>query len=77
MVTNTELFRCWNKQRDYHLVPERVYGVRSDKHGYPQFLIYTNNQWRWVSAKHFEPIDTEVIPPLFLGVDLAEETPQS
>lgn len=34
----------------------RVYSVRNDKTGYPQFLIYYDNQWLWKSAKYFEPI---------------------
>ena len=70
MITNTELFRCWYRRDRFTVVEERIYGVRSDKHGYPQFLIYNNNQWRWISAKHFEPIvpnDTGV----FMSVDLA------
>lgn len=32
-----------------------VYGVRNDKNGYPQFLIYDSGSWKWLSAKHFEP----------------------
>lgn len=33
-----------------------VYDVRCDtKTGYPQFLIYKNNQWRYISAKYFIP----------------------
>lgn len=34
-----------------------VYSVRNDNKGYPQFLIYQNNQWLWVSAKKFRPIE--------------------
>jgi hypothetical protein len=34
-----------------------VYGVKNDANGYPLFLIYTKNQWRWISAKHFVPIN--------------------
>lgn len=30
-----------------------VYAVRDDKNGYPQFLIYENGEWKYVSAKHF------------------------
>lgn len=33
-----------------------VYDIRNDKNGYPQFLIYKDTQWRWVSAKYFRPI---------------------
>ena len=32
-----------------------VYDVRYDSNGYPQFLIYFNNEWRLTSAKHFTP----------------------
>lgn len=32
-----------------------VYTVRDDKNGYPHFLIYENGEWKYVSAKHFEP----------------------
>lgn len=31
----------------------KVYAVRDDKNGYPQFLIYENGEWKYVSAKHF------------------------
>jgi len=30
-----------------------VYNIRNDKNGYPQFLIYINNEWKYISAKHF------------------------
>ena len=34
----------------------KVYSIRNDtKTGYPQFLIYKNNQWLWRSAKYFKP----------------------
>lgn len=32
-----------------------VYDILYDKCGYPHFLIYEDNQWKRVSAKHFEP----------------------
>ena len=28
--------------------------VRTDRAGYPMFLIYENNQWKYRSAKHFK-----------------------
>jgi hypothetical protein len=31
----------------------QVCSVRSDKNGYPEFLIYASSQWFWKSAKHF------------------------
>lgn len=33
-----------------------VFAVQNDNHGYPMFLIYEKNQWRWKSAKYFRPI---------------------
>lgn len=32
-----------------------VYDIRTDRAGYPMFLIYENNQWKYRSAKHFRP----------------------
>lgn len=26
-------------------------------HGYPHFLVYMDNQWRYMSAKHFKPME--------------------
>lgn len=34
-----------------------VYNIRSDKNGYPHFLIYRNNQWEYAKAKHFVPME--------------------
>ena len=31
-----------------------------DASGYPKFLIFTDKQWMWISAKHFVPVGTEV-----------------
>ena len=36
-----------------------VYSIRCDKVGFPQFLIYINHEWKWISAKNFTPIDTD------------------
>lgn len=36
-----------------------VYNVRDDKAGYPHFLIYINRQWRYISAKHFMPVEED------------------
>ena len=33
-----------------------VYDITYDKAGYPHFLIYKDNQWVRMSAKHFRPI---------------------
>lgn len=32
-----------------------VYNVRDDKNGYPHFLIYTDKEWKYVSAKNYKP----------------------
>ena len=32
-----------------------VYDIQYDNHGYPHFLIYENNAWVRVSAKHYKP----------------------
>lgn len=32
-----------------------VYHVRIDKTGYPHFLVYTKDGWRYMSAKNFKP----------------------
>lgn len=37
-----------------------VYDVRINKVGYPHFLIYDNGQWKYMSAKHFEPVGKEL-----------------
>lgn len=31
-----------------------VYDVKINNNGYPHFLIYINNEWKYVSAKYFE-----------------------
>ena len=31
----------------------KVYAVRDDKNGYPQFLIYENGEWKYRSAKFY------------------------
>lgn len=32
-----------------------VYDIQRDVHGYPHFLIYEDRQWKYLSAKHFQP----------------------
>lgn len=39
----------------------RVYDITYDRAGYPHFLIYKNEQWLRVSAKHFRPVALEDI----------------
>lgn len=36
-----------------------IYDITYDKKGYPHFLIYKDNQWLRMSAKHFRPLNTE------------------
>lgn len=50
-----ELLKVRSK-KDSIVVP--VYAIRDDKKGYPHFLIYTDGQWKYESAKHFEPVGT-------------------
>lgn len=34
-----------------------VFDVTYDDAGYPRFLIYRDNQWIRISAKHFRPLE--------------------
>lgn len=36
-----------------------VYNIRNDKTGYPHFLLYIGRQWRYISAKHFIPLEED------------------
>ncbi len=36
-----------------------VFDVVMNKNGYPHFLIYQDKQWKYVSAKHCQPIGEE------------------
>lgn len=38
-------------------IPVIVYNVRDDNNGFPQFLVYIDNQWRYISAKYFKPME--------------------
>lgn len=38
---------------DYIAKSVKVYTVRDDKNGYPQFLICENGEWKYRSAKHY------------------------
>lgn len=52
------MFEVWYCPEDSMLSQRlTVYHVRNDKTGYPQFLVYFENQWRYISAKYFEPFD--------------------
>lgn len=37
----------------------KVYDITYDKTGYPHFLVYKDNQWVRMSAKHFRPYGSE------------------
>lgn len=41
-----------NKDNDKNYM---VYDITYDKAGYPHFLIYKDDQWVRMSAKHFRP----------------------
>lgn len=41
----------------FHKSQYEIFSVRTDKNGYPQFLIYDKGQWLWKSAKYFEPVN--------------------
>lgn len=47
------MFNVYKKETDEIV---NVYDIRTDRAGYPMFLIYENNQWKYRSAKHFKPI---------------------
>lgn len=40
----------------------KVFDISYDKKGYPHFLIYKDNQWIRISAKHFRPIEVKHSP---------------
>ncbi len=44
------------KPENIKLTTVTVFNIRDDKNGYPQFLIYYEKQWKWVSVKHCIPI---------------------
>lgn len=37
-----------------------VFDITYDKSGYPHFLIYKDNQWLRISAKHFRPYSANI-----------------
>ena len=47
------MFVVYDKRKGQYGMPVTVYSVRDDKNGYPHFLIYENDQWKYVSAKRF------------------------
>ena len=46
----------WDEQiQDYGSKSVRVYDVRVDKTGFPHFFVHEDNQWKYKSAKLYEP----------------------
>ena len=39
--------------------PIKVYHIRDDKTGYPNFLILENGSWKYRSAKFFEVVEED------------------
>lgn len=37
-------------------VKVRSYNIRDDKNGFPHFLVFIDNEWKYVSAKYCRPI---------------------
>ena len=39
-----------------------VYDIRTDKSGYPEFLIFggVHDEWIWKSAKFFRPVESKL-----------------
>lgn len=46
------MFNVYKKETD-EIVD--VYDARTDRAGYPMFLVFENNQWKYRSAKYFKP----------------------
>lgn len=44
------------KKNNEELESIQVFAVRDDKCGYPHFLVYENNEWKYMKAKHFMPV---------------------
>lgn len=53
------MFRVYDK-RSNTSIEITVFQVDKDSSGYPKFLIFTDKQWMWISAKYFVPVGTEV-----------------
>ena len=51
------LFIVCNKENNAVV---NVYAVRDDKNGYPHFLIFEDNEWKYVKAKHFVPFNYKI-----------------
>lgn len=51
-VTPLMIYKTKFSQSSYE-----VFYIRINKNGYPIFLIYERNQWIWVKAKYFKPVE--------------------
>ena len=40
---------------DYIAEKVEVFDIKRDKNGYPHFLIFSDGEWKYESAKHFIP----------------------
>jgi hypothetical protein len=49
------IFNDGTKDRHHYT----VYDVRYDNTGYPHFIIYKDNSWLCMSAKHFKPVEAK------------------
>lgn len=52
------LMYCFNK-KDNNIY--RIFDIAYDSNGYPSFLYFDGNQWIREKAKHFIPIEPEII----------------
>lgn len=48
------MFAVYDKTNEF----VRIWNIRDDKNGFPQFLIYDEeeNAWKYISAKHFSAV---------------------
>lgn len=49
-------FKVWYTHKNGSAQYVDVYDVVRNKNGYPHFLIYVDNQWKYVSAKNCKPL---------------------
>lgn len=57
---------CFGVINKYNNKVYDIFDVTYDKAGYPHFLIYKDNQWARVSAKHFRPLEDKDLFASFL-----------
>lgn len=51
-VTPITMYKTKFSQSSYE-----VFNIKNNKNGYPTFLIYERNQWIWIKAKYFKPVE--------------------